>query len=329
MQNKNIVNIKDLTKTYEIKIKANIFGQERKDYVKAVDGITAQMEEGDFLGLVGPNGSGKTTLMKILAGVLIPDKGQVDVLGFVPWQRKEEYLKKISVMFGNRSGLLFDLPVIDSFELNKVIYEIDNNKYKRRLEKISKILGLKEIINIPVRKLSFGQRIRAEIGLAFLHEPKFVILDEPTIGLDIIVKNKIYEFLSKINVEENVTIMFSTHIIGDIERLCNKMMILNKGKVIWKGSMNELPSIFSKTKEIVFEYENAKSNFDRFVDKHRASVQGNKISFLVDAKKEKIVIKEIEKIFKIKTLEIKQPSLEALLGLVYSGEKHFDLFNEK
>jgi ABC-2 type transport system ATP-binding protein len=313
-----IADVKDLSKTYEVSIKKTLFGQEKKDKVKALNSISFSIKKGQFMGLVGPNGSGKTTLMKILAGVLVPDNGYVNVLGYKPWERKEDYLKSISVMFGNRSGLLFDLPVIDSFELNKVIYELDNNFYKKRLEKISKLLGLNEILNIPVRKLSFGQRIRAEIGLIFLHEPKFIIMDEPTIGLDIIVKNKIYEFLKTATIEDKTTVLFSTHIIRDIEKLCDSMIILNKGNIVWQGNIKKIPEVFAKTKQIVFEVEKEKADKKDFIKEYKPTIEDNKYSLIIKAGKEEKVLKDIEKTFVIRSLEIKSPNLEDILSSIYN-----------
>ncbi len=318
----HIIKVENLRKTYTTIIKPKIIGEEKKKITVALNDVSFSVAEGDFIGLLGPNGSGKTTLIKILTGVLVPDSGEVKVNNFIPWKREKDYLKSIGVMFGNRTGLLFDLPVRDSFELNKIIYEIDEEEYKKRLEKISKLLGLRNLLDMPVRKLSFGQRMRAEIGLIFLHNPKIVFMDEPTLGFDIIVKSKIYEFLKRINKEEKTTIILSSHIISDVEKLCKEVIILNKGRLVWNGKITALPKIFGNLKEISFTFKKIKNleKFKVFMKNYKPSIWDDKVSLLINEEKEKYVLSHISEIFETSSFEMKNPDLEALLSKIYKSK---------
>lgn len=248
-----MIELKNITKTYKVKkrsagLKNALKTFFKKDYeiVKALDDISFEINEGEMVGYIGPNGAGKSTTIKIMSGILTPDSGQVNISGLIPWKQRTKYVKDIGVVFGNRSGLWWDVPVDDSFELLKNIYKIPDDVYKKQKEKLVNLLDISEIIKIPTRQLSLGQRMRCEIASAFLHNPKIVFLDEPTIGLDAVSKIAVREFIKKINKEDKTTIILTTHDTQDIEALTNRIILIGKGKILLDGNLTDLKKKFSK-----------------------------------------------------------------------------------
>jgi len=244
----NVISVKNLSKTYNFYKKEegikgslkNIFKREKLE-TKALNGISLDIEEGEFVGLIGPNGAGKTTLMKILAGIIYPDKGsEVYCMGFVPSKLENEYKKNFSIVMGQKSQLWWDLPAIDSFRLNKEIYGITDKQYKVTLDELASVLGVNDILDIPVRKLSLGQRMKMEIIMSLIHNPRLIFMDEPTIGLDGMSRKRIKEFLSYINKTKKVTIILTSHYLEDVRELCERLVIINNGNKIYDGSTMEL-----------------------------------------------------------------------------------------
>ncbi len=214
----------------------------KRDYrpLKAVDNIDFLVEEGEMVGYIGANGAGKSTTIKMLTGILVPTAGWVEVNGYVPYRDREVYTKQIGVVFGQRSQLWWDIAVIESFKLLRRVYDVSREDFRRRLELFDEILELKELLYLPVRKLSLGQRMRCDLAAALLHNPKILFLDEPTIGLDVLAKSKIRDFLKEVNTEYKTTIILTTHDLGDIEALCPRVAIIDKGKMLYDGSVEEL-----------------------------------------------------------------------------------------
>ena len=222
----------------------------------AVDNLNFDIKKGECIGFIGANGAGKSTTIKMLTGILYPSCGEVLANGYIPYKQREEYVADIGVVFGQKSQLIWDLPVIDSFKLIKNIYRIDESVFQKNLEKYITLLNMKGFINQPVRQLSLGQRMRAELVASLLHEPSILFLDEPTIGLDVVAKKKIRDFIKEINKEKEVTIIFTTHDMKDIEEVCNRIIVIDKGKIIFDGSITELKQKYSYTKKIVVEFTN-------------------------------------------------------------------------
>ena len=255
-----MIELEHITKTYKVAQRNAGLGNAFKSYfkreykeVKALNDISFKINEGEMVGYIGPNGAGKSTTIKIMCGILTPDSGECKINGLVPYKQRSKYVKDIGVVFGNRSALWWDVPVEDSFELLKEIYNIPEDKYIKQRDMLTEMLNIKKIIKTPTRQLSLGQRMRCEIAAAFLHDPKIVFLDEPTIGLDSTSKIAVREFIKKINKEKNTTIILTTHDTGDIEALTKRIILIGKGKLLLDGSLNNLMKKYSK-KDLNIKY---------------------------------------------------------------------------
>lgn len=217
------------------------------------------MEKGEFLGYIGPNGAGKSTTIKILTGIMNPSDGTVKVDRYIPYKDRKRYVQNIGVVFGQKTQMWWDLPVIDTYELLRGIYKVDDKKYKNQLEYLVDKLFLEDILRHPVRQLSLGQRMRAELGACMIHDPNILFLDEPTIGLDIVSKHKVLDFLEEIN-NEGKTIFLTTHDMKDIEKLCNEMLVLNHGDIVYKGKVKELKTMADLPTKVIAQLHHIKSN---------------------------------------------------------------------
>ncbi len=221
----------------------------------AVDGISFTIERGSMVGYVGPNGAGKSTTVKMLTGILVPSAGRLRVAGLDPPRQRIELARRIGVVFGQRSQLWWDLPLADSFELLRHIYRVPERRHRENLDRFAETLGLAEFIATPVRQLSLGQRMRGELTAALLHDPEIVFLDEPTIGLDVVAKAAVREFLSEVNRERGVTVLLTTHDLADIERLCSRLLIIDHGRLIWDGGLDELKRRYGQERTMVIDLE--------------------------------------------------------------------------
>jgi ABC-2 type transport system ATP-binding protein len=223
--------------------------------VDAVKEISFRVERGELLGYLGPNGAGKSTTIKMLTGILVPSGGRVSVAGLDPSRRRIELARRIGAMFGQRVQLWWDLPLLDSFQLLRHIYRIPPERYRANLERFREVLQLDAFIHTPVRQLSLGQRIRGELTASMLHGPELLFLDEPTIGLDVVAKQRVRDFLVEINREDGVTVMLTTHDLGDIERLCNRLLVIDHGSLIWDGGIPELKERYGGERVLVVDLE--------------------------------------------------------------------------
>jgi ABC-2 type transport system ATP-binding protein len=225
--------------------------------VEAVRNISFQVERGELLGYLGPNGAGKSTTIKMLTGILVPSSGRVSVAGLDPSKRRIELAKRIGAMFGQRVQLWWDLPLIDSFELLRHIYKVPAERYRTSLARFRDVLDLDPFLQTPVRQLSLGQRIRGELTASMLHEPELLFLDEPTIGLDVVAKQRVRDFLVEINRERGVTVLLTTHDLGDIERLCKRLLVIDHGSLIWDGQIDALKQHFGAERLLIVDLEEA------------------------------------------------------------------------
>ncbi len=225
----------------------------------AVDNVAFSIEPGELVGLVGPNGAGKSTTIKMLTGVLVPSAGEVRVRGLVPWRDRVEHARRMGVVFGQRSQLWWDLPTIDSFELLRHIYRVPEERYRQNLAHFRDILGLAEFLDTPVRQLSLGQRMRADLAAAFMHDPEVVFLDEPTIGLDLVAKDHIREFVKEVNGQRGVTVILTTHDMADVEAVCRRIMVIDQGRIILDGSIEGIRKRFGRRRVLVVDFEGGES----------------------------------------------------------------------
>lgn len=212
----------------------------KNEVVKAVEDISFAIKEGEFVGFIGPNGAGKTTTLKCLSGLLYPTKGDIKVLGYTPFDRKTAFLKQISLVMGQKNQLWWDLPAMETFLLNKEIYEIPDDRFNEVLDDLTRLLEVEDILHVPVRKLSLGQRMKMELIAALIHSPKVLFLDEPTIGLDVVMQKKIREFLKALNQKYKTTIILTSHYMGDVEELCKRVIVINFGKLLYDGDLDSL-----------------------------------------------------------------------------------------
>lgn len=257
------ITVEHLTKSYKIKNRSAInntvkhFVIPQYSFTPAVNDISFTIQTGDIVGFIGANGAGKSTTIKMLTGILTPDKGIISINGLTFKKNRKEIMQKIGVVFGQRSVLCWDIPVIESFKLFKDMYRIPENIYRENIEIFSDILNLPEFIYKPPRLLSLGQRMKADLAAALLYNPEVLFLDEPTIGIDVLAKAKIRDFIIKINQVRKTTIILTTHDISDIESLCQKMLIIDKGTLLYNGTLEEL------------KRKNASSHNDDFIPKKR------------------------------------------------------------
>ncbi len=256
------ISVRNLRKTYVVPEREGGLGAALKSLfhrttreVTAVQGISFDIQPGEIVGFLGPNGAGKTTTLKMLSGLLHPSDGEAHVLGFTPWERDRDYLGKMALIMGQRNQLAWDIPVIDSYRLNKAIFQIPEADYKRRVDELIDLLELEELVRKPVRNLSLGERMKCEIASSLLHQPKVLFLDEPTIGLDVPMQRKIRAFVADYNQRTNASIMLTSHYMADVEALCERVIVIHHGTLLYDGGLPGLISRFSPIKTIVVEFE--------------------------------------------------------------------------
>ncbi|HOB09845.1 MAG TPA: ATP-binding cassette domain-containing protein [Limnochordia bacterium] len=231
----------------------NLFSRDYR-YVEAVKDISFTVQQGEMLGLIGPNGAGKSTTIKILAGILVPTSGKALVNGIEPYRFRQQNAMKVSVVFGQRTKLWWDLPCYESFELHRVMYRIPEKVYKQNLDEFMEFLELGEFWNRPVRQLSLGQRMRAEIAVSLLHNPEVIYLDEPTIGMDAVAKERIRQFLLNTNKARNITLIITSHDMADIEKLCSRVIIIDHGQIVYEGDFDEIRHRYGRERTMVVEF---------------------------------------------------------------------------
>lgn len=242
-----MIKVEDLRKTFRVAKRSAGFGNAVKslfnreyEEIHALDGITFRIEDGEAVGYIGPNGAGKSSTIKILSGILTPDSGVCEVDGRVPWKDRKKHVARIGVVFGQRSQLWWDVPVIDSFELIRDIYAVPADRYKRNLNELTDLLDLGELLKTPARSLSLGQRMRCEIAASLIHEPRILFLDEPTIGLDAVSKLAVRDFILKMNRQRGTTVILTTHDMQDIEALAQRVLLIGKGRILLDGTVEDI-----------------------------------------------------------------------------------------
>ncbi len=320
-----IITVEHLSKHFKVyKRRTGFWGNlsstvsRQHDIIKAVDDVNFSLERGELVGYIGANGAGKSTTIKMLTGILVPTSGHIDVMGLTPYHHRKENTRRIGVVFGQRTQLWWDLPVIDSFELLKHIYEIPQNLYKQNLEFFSELLQLQPFLSTPVRRLSLGQRMRCDLTAALLHNPEILYLDEPTISLDVVAKEQVRQFLRQVNAERQVTVILTTHDLNDVEKVCQRLIIIDSGKIIYDGGVDALKERYGKTRMLIVDLAQAYSDIQlEGVDLTRRD--GNRIwlAFDRDTISASEVIAQLTARYEIQDLTISEPEIEEIVRRIY------------
>lgn len=328
-ENQKIIQVKNLKKVYYqskrepgLKNLFKNFFQSKKEKKIAVKSISFEIERGEFVGFLGPNGAGKTTTLKMLSGIIHPDSGSARILGFEPWQREAEYQKQFSMVMGQKSQLWWDLPAIESFLLNKAIYEIGDQDFQSRLDELTELLEAKGLLNKQVRQMSLGERMKCELIASILHRPKVLFLDEPTIGLDVVAQKNIRDFLRRYNEKNKTTILLTSHYMGDILKLCKRIIIINKGKIIYDGLIRTLIDQYADSKIITVYSDRApkKEAFDKF-GKIIDSDQAKTVIEVPRKKVKKVAAQMLASRLPIKDIDIAEPGIESIIRNIFKSGK--------
>ena len=322
----SLIKAEDLDKTFRIYsqgsgIKGYLKSFVKRDYeeIHAVEGLDLEIDEGEMIGYIGSNGAGKSTTVKMLTGILEPSSGKIEVDGRNPHEQRKKNAMNIGVVFGQKTQLWWDLPVKESFKLLKEIYEVDEEAYDERIEEFDDVLQISEFWDQPVRKLSLGQKMRCELAAAFLHHPKIVYLDEPTIGLDVAVKERIRDFIRKMNQEKDITVMLTTHDIGDIEDLCDRIVVLDEGKKIYDGALDDLVNRFS-SRRLLMEVKRPEE-FEIDIDgvtQVNDTEEGLEVVFDRTEISASDLMREILADYEVLDFQIKEPDIEEVVKKVYN-----------
>lgn len=327
----SIIELKNISKSFTVyeknkKDKKSIFDifRRKKKTINALSDVSFCVEEGDIVGYIGPNGAGKSTTIKIMSGILNPTSGECTICGFTPWKDRKKYVKNIGVVFGQRSQLWWDVPVIDSLELLKDIYKIPQKEYDETLNLLTKTLNLEELLNRPLRGLSLGQKMKCELAGALIHRPKILFLDEPTIGLDAITKLAVRDFVKYINKEWKTTIILTTHDMNDIDALTNKIILIGRGKLLYNGSFNAIKNKYKNDATIDVEFAKEYKNI-KLEDYEILSQNKNYVTFKNlpnNPFSTTKFINEITKKYEIIDFDVKTIGIDEILAKLY---KDYDL----
>ncbi|MCH5339553.1 MAG: ATP-binding cassette domain-containing protein [Acetatifactor sp.] len=324
----SFIEVNEVSKTFRInKRQAGVTGMIANLFVpkferkQAVKDMSFSIEHGEMVGFIGPNGAGKSTTIKMLSGILYPDRGEIKVDGYIPYKQRKDYVGKIGVVFGQKSQLQWDLPVIDSFELLKAIYRIPDELYRKNLDRFTQMLDMGGFLNQPVRQLSLGQRMRADIVAALLHSPKIVFFDEPTIGVDVTGKERIRNFICELNRQDNVTMLFTTHDMQDIEKTCDRLVIIDEGSKVYDGTLQGIRERYGTTRQLDVEFVGE----EEIAPIHKVEIvdlEDNKKRFVFENKDVHIneLMNDLLNNYSIRDINISEPEIESIIRKIYSGE---------
>lgn len=327
----SIISVSNLQKHFQIPLRRqgmsgalrNLFAPKYR-LVRAVNGISFEIERGELVGYLGPNGAGKSTTIKMLTGLLVPTSGEMRINEQVPWKERQSYVANIGAVFGQRTTLWWDLPVIESFELLQHIYKISPGRFRRNLDEFRNVLDLDPFLNTPVRSLSLGQRMRADLCAALLHNPALLFLDEPTIGLDVVAKERIREFIRHIHRERGTTVILTTHDLSDVEKLCERVMIIDHGRLLYDGRLATLRDRFGGKRQLVVDFGEG-SQAVEIEGAELVSQAGNRVTYQFDrsAISASELIGRISSRYPIRDLEVREPDIEDTVRRIYE-EKLLD-----
>lgn len=323
-----MIELRNVSKTYKIarreagfKAAAKALFNKKYTYLKALDDISFSIGDGEMVGYIGPNGAGKSSTVKVMSGILTPDSGECTINGLTPWKSRKEHVKNIGVVFGQRSQLWWDVPVIDSFELIRDIYTIPENAYRKNLTELTELLDLSDILRTPARQLSLGQRMRCEISASLLHSPKILFLDEPTIGLDAVSKIAVRDFIRTVNRERKTTVILTTHDMQDIEALTERILLIGKGRILLDGTLNELKNRNGNYKTITAQFTGG--SFAEAEGIHVKEMLNGRAVFVVDTSLVDVseAIRNITASAEITDLSVEGTSTEEMVVSLYKEFK--------
>jgi ABC-2 type transport system ATP-binding protein len=325
-ENGTAIHVKELQKIFEVPereggLKAavvSLFKRKKRD-VRAVDGISFDIAPGEMVGFLGPNGAGKTTSLKMLSGLLYPTAGELDVLGYLPEKREKSFLRQITLVMGNRNQLVWDIPAIDSFDLNRAIYSVPRDEYERTRDELISLMRLEDIINKPVRNLSLGERMKVEIVGSLLHRPKVLFLDEPTIGLDVTMQRRIRRFLQEYNTRYNATVLLTSHYMADVQALCKRVIVIHHGKLLYDGALEGLVERFSAQKTLVVTMSD--NNVDLGQYGEIITKEPNRVTLRVSKKDAPHVTSRILADLPVTDLTVEDPPIEEVIDKVFALEE--------
>lgn len=324
----SLIEVKDISKTFKVSKRrggvpgmlANLFVPkfERKEAVK---NISFSIEKGEMVGFIGPNGAGKSTTIKMLSGILYPDSGEISVDGFIPYKQRKNYVGRIGVVFGQKSQLQWDLPVVDSFELLKAIYRVPDDVYQKNLSRFTEMLDMGSFIRQPVRQLSLGQRMRADIVAALIHSPEIVFFDEPTIGIDVVGKETIRSFIRELNGQDKVTMLFTTHDMQDIEKTCNRLVIIDGGAKVYDGTLGGIREQYGTSRQLDVEFA-GREEIAPIANVEIVSLNENKKRFIFENRDIQIneLMNHILSHYQVRDINISEPDIESIIRKIYNRE---------
>jgi ABC-2 type transport system ATP-binding protein len=322
----NAVHVVTLQKFYEVperdaglKAALQSLVKRKTRQVKAVDGVSFDIAHGEVVGFLGPNGAGKTTTLKMLSGLLYPTAGEARVLGFLPEKRQKEFLEQITLVMGNRNQLQWDLPAIDSFDLQRAIYAIPEADYKKTRDEFIELLDLSQLVQKPVRNLSLGERMKMEIVGALLHRPKVLFLDEPTIGLDVTMQRRLREFIAEYNRRYGATVMLTSHYMADVEALCKRVIVVHHGQILYDGGLSGLVERFSAYKTIGVTLDDSTVALDGYGEV--MSRDGARVTLRVPKAEASRVTAKLLADLQVDDLTIEDPPIDDVIERVFALEK--------
>jgi ABC-2 type transport system ATP-binding protein len=320
----SIITVDKLTKVYPVAVKepdlrgtlTHFFRRAYRSIV-AVQDVSFQIEAGEIVGFLGPNGAGKTTTLKMLTGLIHPSSGQVRVAGYIPFRREAEFLQKITLIMGQKQQLIWDLPALDSLKINAAVYGVSDREFRQRLGELVEMLSLEDKLTQPVRKLSLGERMKAELLAALVHRPKILFLDEPTLGLDVNAQVGVREFLREYNQRYQATVLLTSHYMADITALCQRVLMIHQGQLIYDGGLEELLDRFAPCREITVEFAQARSPAELQSYGELGTVEGRIAHFLVRQEKLTQTVARMLAELDVIDMKVTDPPIEEVIGQVF------------
>ncbi|MER8102770.1 ATP-binding cassette domain-containing protein [Kitasatospora sp. NPDC094016] len=312
-----LIELEDVRRTFTVRVRTGRFSRVKRE-VRAVDGLSFTVEAGECVGYIGPNGAGKSTTIKMLTGILVPSGGRLRVAGVDPARERVALARRIGVVFGQRTTLWWDLPLRDSFELARRIYRIPDRRYRENLGRCVELLDLEGLLDTPVRQLSLGQRMRGDLAAALLHDPQVLYLDEPTIGLDVVSKGKVREFLREVNRDRGTTVLLTTHDLTDIEQLCGRVMVIDHGRVVYDGGLDGLHATGRSERTLVVDLAEARPAIE-VAGARVVKVEGPRQWLAFPAQQSAApIVAAVAARYPLVDLSVREPAIEDVIARMYT-----------